>query len=61
MAFEQDLSHYLGKQWKTDYVIRPEVQNYLQHLRFDLNIPMIMKMDLLLLGSYTRFSCSLLM
>jgi heme oxygenase len=33
MSFEQDLSHYLGKQWKTDYVIRPEVQNYLKHLR----------------------------
>ena len=41
IAFEQDLSHYLGKQWKTDYVIRPEVQNYLQHLRFDLNINLI--------------------
>lgn len=32
-AFEQDLSHYLGSSWKLQYQIRPEVQNYLQHLR----------------------------
>jgi len=33
VAFEQDLSHYLGQHWKKDYQVRPEVQNYLQHLR----------------------------
>jgi len=33
VAFEEDLSHYLGQHWKKDYQVRPEVQNYLQHLR----------------------------
>eukprot|EP00088_Acartia_fossae_P037105 TRINITY_DN3829_c0_g1_i3.p1 TRINITY_DN3829_c0_g1~~TRINITY_DN3829_c0_g1_i3.p1 ORF type:complete len:261 (-),score=53.48 TRINITY_DN3829_c0_g1_i3:147-929(-) len=32
-AFEEDLSHYLGQEWKQDYSVRPEVENYLEHLR----------------------------
>lgn len=32
-AFEADLNHYLGDAWRDDYTVRPEVQNYLQHLR----------------------------
>jgi len=32
-AFETDLDHYLGNDWRQDYMIRPEVQNYLKHLR----------------------------
>jgi len=32
-AFETDLNHYLGDAWTDDYIVRPEVQNYLKHLR----------------------------
>jgi len=32
-AFETDLNHYLGEAWTDDYIVRPEVQNYLKHLR----------------------------
>jgi len=31
-AFETDLNHFLGETWKEGYTVRPEVQNYLQHL-----------------------------
>jgi len=32
-ALEIDLAHYLGEGWKDDYVIRPEVALYLDHLK----------------------------
>jgi len=31
-ALEADLAHYLGEEWKKDYVIREEVSGYLKHL-----------------------------
>lgn len=31
-AFEDDLSHYLGDDWKDKYTIRPSVKMYLDHL-----------------------------
>jgi len=31
-AFEADLDHFLGE-WRDGYTVRPEVDNYLQHLR----------------------------
>jgi len=31
-ALESDLSHYLGEDWKENYCVRPEVQQYLAHL-----------------------------
>ena len=31
-ALEADLAHYLGEEWKKDYVIRDEVSGYLKHL-----------------------------
>jgi len=36
-AFENDLDHYLGN-WRDEYIIRPEVQAYLEHLRLDFSI-----------------------
>ena len=36
-AFESDLDHYLGN-WRDEYIIRPEVQAYLEHLRLDFSI-----------------------
>jgi len=32
-ALESDLAHFLGEGWKEDYVIRPEVALYLDHLK----------------------------
>ena len=32
-ALESDLAHYLGDGWKDGYVVRPEVQSYLAHLK----------------------------
>lgn len=32
-AFEADLDFYLGANWRDDYRVRPEVQQYLDHLR----------------------------
>ena len=32
-AFEADLSHYLGADWRANHVPRPAVQRYLDHLR----------------------------
>jgi len=32
-ALESDLAHFLGDGWKVDYVIRPEVGLYLDHLK----------------------------
>lgn len=32
-ALEADLSHYLGEDWREGYVVRPEVELYLAHLR----------------------------
>jgi len=32
-ALESDLAHFLGDGWKEDYVIRPEVVLYLDHLK----------------------------
>lgn len=32
-ALEADLSHYLGEEWREGYVVRPEVEQYLAHLR----------------------------
>jgi len=32
-ALETDLSHYLGDDWRDDYVVRPEVKQYLAHLK----------------------------
>merc|ERR1719445_387173 len=32
-ALEADLAHYLGDGWKDDYVVRPEVSAYLDHLK----------------------------
>lgn len=31
-AFEKDLEFYLGAEWKANYVVRAEVQQYLSHL-----------------------------
>jgi len=32
-AFESDLDHYLGESWREGYVVRPEVEAYLDHLK----------------------------
>merc|ERR1719422_409851 len=32
-ALEADLAHYLGDGWKDDYVVRPEVSAYVDHLK----------------------------
>lgn len=32
-AIEADLSHYLGQDWRESYTVRPEVQDYLEHLK----------------------------
>lgn len=32
-AFEADIAYYYGADWAKDYVIRPEVEKYLEHLR----------------------------
>lgn len=32
VALESDLSHYLGEDWRENYCVRPEVQQYLAHL-----------------------------
>jgi len=32
-AFEDDIAHYYGADWRENYVIRPEVEDYLEHLR----------------------------
>jgi len=32
-ALESDLAHYLGENWRIGYTIRPEVQQYLDHLQ----------------------------
>ena len=32
-AFESDLNHYYGQEWKKQYQVRPEVQSYLDHLQ----------------------------
>lgn len=32
-AFEKDLIHYLGSDWKKTYIIRPAVAKYLSHLQ----------------------------
>ena len=34
-AFEADLSHFLGKDWRDSYVIRPQVETYLDHLKVE--------------------------
>ena len=32
-AFEEDLEYFYGEKWKDNYEIRPEVQQYLDHLQ----------------------------